>query len=88
MRYLCSVVRWSARCCGCGLDRDALPARGLDLAADGPDEARELACHGHHGLVLHDPARQQALELGVQPQLRSPGDVGDGLAAVDLGGWR
>ena len=36
----------------------------------------ELARDGHHGLVLQHPARQQPLELRVQPQLRGPGDVG------------
>ncbi len=54
-----------------------MPARSLHLLGDGPDESGESAGDGDDGLVFHHPSGQQALELGVQAQLRLPGDVGD-----------
>ena len=71
-----------SRCLG----GNALPAGGLDLTPDGPDESGELAGDGDDRLGLHDPARHKPLELGAQAQLRSPGDVDDGLGQLGVTG--
>src|ERR1700693_2630913 len=46
----------------------------LELLADCPDKARELARDRHHDLVAVDAARAEPTKPRAQPQLRLPGD--------------
>ena len=59
-------------------------SEGSDLLPDGPDEAGEFACHGHHELVAIHAADGEFAKAGAQAQLRLPSDVEDGLGQTVL----
>src|SRR5207237_8817258 len=56
----------------------------LDLDADGPDKAGQLARHRRHYLLLDLAARHEPDVAVVQPVLRFPGDLLHLLARVRL----